>query len=145
MGLFHRFAHRHGHHHRGHHDHHHERGEGSRAERMAEHAAHHLDLSDAQRGHLSELLELMQSSRESLRGDDPVAELSALIANTRLDREAARAAAEKRVQSVQAGLPGLIEALGNFYDSLDADQQQALRFLLRRKAGWRARFGRRSQ
>ena len=144
MGLFHRFAHRHGHHHHGHHDHH-ERGEGSRAERMAEHAANHLDLSDAQRGHLSELLELMQSSRESLRGDDPVAELTALLANTRLDREAARAAAEKRVQSVQSGLPGLIEALGNFYDSLDADQQQALRFLLRRKAGWRARFGRRSQ
>ena len=142
MSFFQRFAA----HHRHHHGHGHDHNDGrSRAEHMVDHAAQHLDLSEAQRGHLGELLELLQSSRQNLRGEDPVAELGALISATRLDREAARAMAEKRLQSAHAGLPGLIEALGNFYDALDAEQQQALRFLLRRRGGWRARFGRRSQ
>ena len=42
-------------------------------------------------------------------------------------------------QAVQAHSPDVLNALADFYDSLDAGQQQKVRELMQRRKGWMAR------
>ncbi|MBV8379275.1 MAG: Spy/CpxP family protein refolding chaperone [Paucibacter sp.] len=144
MGLFHRFARMHGHFHHHHHGHH-GHDEGSRLEHMAEHVAARLDLDDAQQDKLTDLLEALWAQRAAVKSPDLVKDLAGVIQGERLDRDAARALAEQRIAALQAGVTPVLDALGGFYDSLDAEQQQAVRFMLRMRGRFGGRFGDRSR
>jgi hypothetical protein len=48
---------------------------------------------------------------------------------------------DTRLAAIQLAVPDLIDALADFYDALDAEQQQALRFVLRVRRRGFGRFG----
>jgi hypothetical protein len=95
-----------------------------------------LDLDAEQRELFSHAAGLLQQQRRSLisalRGDD----LKALFASENFDRAAAQFQLDALLDQLRAAGPALIAAIADGFDSLDFDQQQALRFLLR---GRRAR------
>lgn len=98
-----------------------------------------LDLNEAQKAKLATLADELLAQRRALRGGtEPRTELQALIAGTQFDRAQAQALLEQKTQAVQAGGPKVIAALGEFYDSLSAEQQAQVRSLLaeRRHGGW---------
>jgi protein CpxP len=145
MFFFHRFGrhhhdHGHPHHHHGHHGHHGIEG-GWRGEyligKMAAKLGRRLDLDAQQQEKLRGLLHSLQLQREALKGGSAREELSGLLAQAQFNREGALGLLEARLNSVREGGPALVAALGDFFDALDADQQQALRFMLRPR-----RFGR---
>ena len=135
-----------GHHHHGYHGH--GRFDGDAAdlvELLADRISQRLDLNDEQEARLARLLAAAQQQRQALRRDVLVPELRDLLAGTTLDREAARLLLSERIAAVQAAAPALIDALADFFDALDAEQQQVLRFMLRlKRRGW-GRAGRDSR
>ena len=146
MGFFHRFARMHGHFHHhfgGHHGHHGHHGhEGSHLEHIADRIAGRLDLDEGQQDKLADLLEAVWAQRAAVKSPDLVGELASVIQGERLDRDAARALADQRIAALQAGVTPVVDALGTFYDALDAEQQQAVGFMLRMRGRFGGRFGR---
>ena len=128
----------HGHHHHFHHGH--GRFDGDAAdlvELLADRISQRLDLNAEQEARLARLLAAAQQQRQALRRDVLVPELRDLLAEATLDREAARLLLSERIAAVQAAAPALIDALADFFDALDAEQQQVLRFMLRfKRRGW---------
>lgn len=129
---------------RAHHDHHrhhgHSRFDGDAADLidlLADRISQRLDLNAEQEARLSRLLAAAQQQRQALRRDVLVPELRDLLADGTLDREAARLLLSERIAAVQMAAPALIDALADFFDALDGEQQQVLRFMLRLKhRGW---------
>ena len=91
-----------------------------------------LDLDAAQRSHLAELLAWLQARglglRALLRGQGS----AALLAGDTFDRAAALRLWEAQLDALKAAGPELVRLLGEGFDALDFEQQQALRFRLRR-------------
>ncbi len=134
-----RHAH-HGHHH--HRDHFGHGGSGfdeaSRIEYMADKVSSRLDLNEAQQQRLHALLSCLQEQRTNIKSGDIAKEVGAMIQGETFARDAAKTWIDQRLQALQTAAPIVLTALADFYDSLDTEQQQALRFLLR----MRGRFGR---
>jgi Spy/CpxP family protein refolding chaperone len=110
---------------------------GDRAEmraHMIDFATRKLSLDDAQKGKLNALADAMQAQRAALVPDatNPRAELQALIAGPSFDRTAAGALLQKKLSAVQLQSPTVINAFGDFYDSLRPEQQTQLREALAR-------------
>jgi Spy/CpxP family protein refolding chaperone len=143
MGLFHAFRHaRHHHHHHGRHHAGHEHGsETSRLDHLADKISHRLDLSSEQQEHLLKLLANVDQQRQAIRGESVLQDLHGLLAGTTFDRAAAQQLLDARIAAVQAAGPTILEALAEFYDSLDTEQQQVLRFMLRLRQRFAGRHG----
>lgn len=73
----------------------------------------------------------LQAQREALRGNSLMLDAQRLLSGASLDRAAAQSMLDARIASAQAAAPALVTALADFYDALDTEQQQVLRFLLR--------------
>ena len=83
---------------------------------------------------------------QALKGsaDNPRAELQALISGPSFDRTQASALLQAKIAAVQLKSPELINAFGDFYDSLRPEQQGKLREALARgRHGHRDRHDRR--
>lgn len=101
-----------------------------------------LDLNEAQKAKLGLLADELLAQRKALRGStEPRTDLQALIAGTQFDRAKAQALLEQKTQAVQGNGPKVIAALGDFYDSLQPEQQAKVRAFLaeRRHGGWWSR------
>ena len=126
---------------------HHHRGPMS-AEKMAEvrgkvveRVSSKLDLNDAQKQKLNLLADTMEVQRTAFMGKaaDPRAEMQALVSGDKFDRARAQTLLEEKTRAVQTSSPEVINALADFYDSLNPDQQQKVRDLMQRRKGWMAR------
>lgn len=98
-----------------------------------------LDLNEAQKQKLGVLADQIIASRSAFRGEsaDPRADLKAMIAGEKFDRSAAQKMLEKKTQAIQGSAPQTINALADFYDSLNAEQQKRVREKLEgRGSGW---------
>jgi periplasmic protein CpxP/Spy len=125
---------------RGHH------GEGWSAERVSEvrgkvvdKISGKLDLNEAQKQKLATLADQIIASRTAFRGDsaDPRSEFKALIAGEKFDRSAAQALLDQKTQAIQGNAPQTINALADFYDSLNPEQQKQVRERLEKRGhGW---------
>ena len=121
-------------------------GDGWNAERVSEvrgkvveKISSKLDLNAEQKQKLGALADQIIASRAAFRGDsaNPRAEFAALIAGEKFDRAAAQALLEKKTQAVQGNAPQTIDALANFYDSLNPEQQKVVREKLEKRGhGW---------
>ena len=100
-----------------------------------------LDLNDAQKQKLNVLADKLQAQRTALVGKagDPRAQVQAIVAGATFDRARAQALLEEKIRAVQVNSPEVITALADFYDSLNADQQQKVREVMQRRKGWMAR------
>lgn len=124
------------HHHFGHHfgGHHHHRGDPAEfLEFIAARASSKLDLNDKQQELLAALLKDAQAQRAAMKSGLPDS-LKNLLGGESFDRATAQQLLDSRVDAIRAAGPGLINAAGDFFDSLDAEQKQALRFLLRTRS-----------
>jgi periplasmic protein CpxP/Spy len=107
--------------------------------KLLDRASSKLDLTDAQKLKLGVLADEMLAARTALRGTgaEPRAELKALIAGSSFDRAGAEKLLASKTQVVQAQSPKVIQAMGEFYDSLNPTQQQKLReFMDKRRGRW---------
>lgn len=88
-----------------------------------------LELDAAQRGRLEALADEMLAARKAMRGSsaDPRAEMAALVAGERFDRQRANALLAEKTQAAQGAGPKVIAAMGDFYDSLNPAQQAKVR------------------
>jgi Spy/CpxP family protein refolding chaperone len=101
----------------------------SRAKAHAvERIAGRMDLDAAQRQHLDALADALLTQRKALlAGNEPRAALQALVAGPVFDRTGAESLLTAKTDALRAGAPALIAAFGDFYDSLNAEQQAMLR------------------
>lgn len=97
-------------------------------------ASRKLDLDTTQRARLEVLAGHVQAQRAALlpAGSHPRAELQALISGPGFDRSQAGALLQAKISAVQLKSPELINAFGDFYDSLRPEQQARLREALSR-------------
>lgn len=125
----------------------HSRSTPMTAERMAEvrskvvdRISSKLDLNDAQKQKLNVLADRMDVQRAAFLGKttEPRAEMQAVVAGDKFDRVRAQSLVEDKMRAVQANSPEVINALADFYDSLNPDQQQKVRELMQRRKGWMA-------
>ena len=88
-----------------------------------------LELDVAQKQKLGALADQIIASRTAFRGDsaDPRAEFKALIAGEKFDRAAAQTLLDQKTQAIQGNAPQTINALADFYDSLNPEQQKQVR------------------
>ena len=106
--------------------------------KMVERVASKLDLNAEQKAKLTVLGDKLHAQRLAVRGSaDPRAEVRSLVAGAQFDRAKAQAWVQQKADAVTVGSPEVIAALGDFYDSLNAAQQQKVRDFMERGRGWR--------
>ena len=130
----------------GHHEfHHHHAGHGHRGPHFGRHAdadgfvdqlvarvGAKLDLDAEQQRLLGNWLNQLQQQRAALKGLARSPELAGLITGEQFPRESAQQRRDAKLDALRAAGPGAIAAFAEFFDSLDGEQRQALRFLMRR-------------
>lgn len=111
-------------------------------QRAIDRATRELNLNTAQQAKLATLADVLAQQRKAMRGpqESPRAALAPIIAGEKFDRQAAQALVDAKVGAVQGGAPSVIAAAGDFYDSLDAQQQTQVRAFLERGPGHRFGF-----
>jgi protein CpxP len=99
--------------------------------KMVERVGSKLELDTAQKQKLTVLAEKLQAQREALRGaggaGDPRSQFKALFAGNKLDQAGATRLIDEKTTAVRSGSPEIIAAAADFFDSLNAAQQQKVR------------------
>jgi Spy/CpxP family protein refolding chaperone len=104
---------------------------------MLTHIGKKLNLDANQAAKLKVLADLfMAQHTPPAPGTDPHAAEKALIAGNTFDRAGAQNLLNQRIAKMQANGPAIIAATGDFYDSLNATQQQEVRDLAARHHGF---------
>jgi len=100
-----------------------------------------LDLNAEQQQKLNVLADKMQAQRTAFIGQttDPRAEVRALVAGEKFDRARALNLLDEKTRVVQISSPEVINALADFYDSLNPTQQAEVRERMQKRRGWFAR------
>lgn len=126
---------------------HHERGPMS-AEKIAEvrgkvvnRITSKLDLNAEQQQKLNVLADKVQAQRTAMIGQttNPRGEMQALIAGEKFDRARALSLLDEKTRVVQVSSPEVINALADFYDSLNPTQQAEVRERMHKRRGWFSR------
>lgn len=106
--------------------------------KVVDRVAGKLDLNEEQKKRLATLGDKLYEQRSALIGQtkDPRAEMKALVASDKFDRARAQALVTDKTTALQSRSPEVIAALADFYDSLNAAQQQKVRDYLERRHGW---------
>ena len=97
-----------------------------------------LELNADQKAKLGVLADQMIASRKAFRGNsDPRTDIQALIAGDKFDRSKAQQLLDQKLQAAQGNGPQILSAFGDFYDSLNPEQQKQVREKLERRGhGW---------
>ena len=117
-------------------------------ERVIDKAGRELTLDEAQKAKLGRLADALRDQRSALvagatagSASDPRAQFSALIAGAQFDRSAAQTLIDAKTGAVRDKAPAVVNAMADFFDSLQPAQQQKLRDFVGR-GGHRFGFGR---
>ena len=106
--------------------------------KMVERMSSKLDLNAEQKQRLTVLADKLHAQRLALVGDkpNPRADVQALVAGDKFDRSRAQALVTEKTAALSTQSPEVIAALGDFYDSLNAAQQQKVRDFMNRGSRW---------
>ena len=109
-----------------------------RREKMLERVASKLDLNADQKVRLATLADKLHAQRTALmgQGNDPRADVKALVAGDKFDAVRAQALFNEKMAVVQARSPEVIAAMADFYNSLNPAQQQKVRDFMERRGRW---------
>ncbi|MGD9945419.1 MAG: Spy/CpxP family protein refolding chaperone [Burkholderiaceae bacterium] len=96
-----------------------------------------LELNEVQKQKLDRLSQELIALRSAVRGQGagPREDFAALIGGERFDRAGAEALLQQKSRVMQDGAPKVIAAAADFFDALDAAQQQQIRDWLQRRGG----------
>jgi Spy/CpxP family protein refolding chaperone len=103
---------------------------------MLGHIGKKLNLDANQAAKLKTLADLFMAQHAPAAGTDPHAAMQALIAGNTFDRAGATQLMNQHIARMQASGPAMINATGDFFDSLDPTQQQQVRELAARHHGF---------
>jgi protein CpxP len=105
--------------------------------RVLDKVAARLDLNADQRARLGVLADKLREQRQALmaQGADPRAQVQQLVAGDKFDRAKAQALVSEKTAAISGKSPEVIAALGDFYDSLNPDQQAKVREFMQRRRG----------
>jgi hypothetical protein len=92
-----------------------------------------LDLDTEQQRRLATWLEQLQRQRDALKQFARGHEVASLMAGEQFARDPAQQLLDARLDSLREAGPGVIAAFGDFFDSLDDEQRQAVRAMSRRR------------
>jgi periplasmic protein CpxP/Spy len=100
-------------------------------------AGRELTLDDAQKQRLGVLFDTLAAQRTVLMAGatPPRRLLGELIAGPTFDRTKAGTLVDEKTAALRNGSPQVIAAMGDFYDSLNAEQQAKVREFLARRGG----------
>ena len=108
--------------------------------KLIDKAGKELTLDDTQKQRLGQLFDSMNAQRVALvgQGGDPRASLRQMMQGEKFDRTRATALVGEKTEAVRGKSPEVINAMADFYDSLNTTQQAKLReFMDKRGRGWR--------
>ena len=105
---------------------------------MLAHIGKTLNLDANQAAKLQVLANALHAGHAALTGGavNPHERMKALIAGNTFDRAGAQQLVNEKVQQIQTNSPALINAAGDFFDSLNATQQQQVRDFAARHHGF---------
>ena len=112
-----------------------------RGEWVVEKVSKELELNDSQRIKLVEVKDQFIAVRKSMRSDREEArkEVLAMLKQPTMDREKVNALVNQKIAIVSEKSPSIIDAIGNFYDSLDDSQRAELSEFIEEKMERHAR------
>jgi Spy/CpxP family protein refolding chaperone len=107
-------------------------------DKIVDKAANKLDLNADQKKRLATLGDKLYEQRTALIGQtkDPRAEMKALVAGATFDKARAQTLITEKTTALQTKSPEVIGALADFYDSLNAAQQQKVRDYMEGRSHW---------
>lgn len=107
-------------------------------DKIVDKVASRLDLNDDQKKRLAVFGDKLYEQRTALIGQTkgPRAEMKALVAGDRFDAERAQALINDKTAALNAKSPEVIAALADFYNSLNATQQQKVRDYMDGRGRW---------
>jgi periplasmic protein CpxP/Spy len=112
--------------------------------RIVERAAKELELNEAQKQRLGVLFDKMNEQRTAFVGSttDPRASLRTLVQGEKFDRTQASALITEKTEAVRGKSPEVINAMAEFFDSLNPSQQAKVREFMDKRGfrsggGWR--------
>ena len=87
-----------------------------------------LDLNDAQKSKLELVRKEVLAARQEIRADRDQTrnEVLAMLEQPQLDRQKVLAMVEQKTSSINQQAPQVVNALGDFYDSLSTEQRKTL-------------------
>ena len=106
-----------------------------RAEHLVEYVSDDLDLDETQIASLNALKAKLLDLRKAMQQGqaDSRDALLEIVSQPTLDRDRAVALIQGRLQTLQDQTPQIVAAIGDFYDGLNAEQQQELRNKMERR------------
>ncbi len=106
-------------------------------DKMVDKVASRLDLTEDQKKRLSNLGDKLYEQRTVFMGTgkDPRSEMKQLVSGDKFDMERAQALVNEKTTAIQGKSPEVIAAMADFYNSLNAAQQQKVRDLMERRSG----------
>lgn len=112
-----------------------------RGEWVVDKVSKELELNDSQRIKLVEVKDQFIAVRKSMRSDREEArkEVLAMLKQPTMDREKVNALVNQKIAIVSEKSPSIIDAIGNFYDSLDDWQRAELSEFIEEKMERHAR------
>lgn len=129
----HEFGHHFGHGHHGHHGGHHVgRHADGFAHLLAARLGRKLDLDEGQQRRLGAWLEQLQQQRDTMSSLARGPDVAGLFGGEQFARAPAQQLLDAKLDALRAAGPGLVTAFADFFDSLDGEQRQVLRFMMRR-------------
>ncbi|MES2531377.1 MAG: Spy/CpxP family protein refolding chaperone [Pseudomonadota bacterium] len=111
--------------------------------KMVERVGSKLDLDASQKQKLTALADTLQKQRLAMRGaggaGEPRSQFLALFAGSTLDQAGAGRLIDEKTAALRSGSPEVIAAAADFFDHLNAAQQQKVRdFMDRGGRRWRS-------
>ena len=106
--------------------------------KMIERFSAKLELNEEQKKRLVKLSDSLQEQRKALVGktSNPRAELEAMIAGDKFDKARAQALINEKASVLTSKSPELLQAIADFYDGLNAAQQQQIREYAQPRRRW---------
>lgn len=106
-----------------------------RGEWMLQKVSKELELNEIQQSRLAEVKDEFLGIRSTMRSDreQTRADVLAMLQQPTLDRDKANAIIGQHLETLNSRTPVIIDAIGNFYDSLDDAQRAELRAFIEHK------------
>ena len=114
-----------------------------KAEKVVHVITKKLDLNEIQKAKLNNIREQLLAARQEMRKNREAGfkDLQSLLSHSKLDQDRANSLISGHIGEFSSRSPKLVSAVGDFWDSLDVDQQAKVKTKLEKLHSCRNRWG----